>query len=113
MCDIYAVALLYWNRSERLQNHPRPDIFFAWNQAVTALRDDFLAPSITTLYAVLLDLGGRPVLSVAINVINIGRMVTLAHSLGLHRDPSNWKMTESEKSLRIRLWWGVLIHDLW
>ena len=84
-----------------------------WNQAVTALRDDFVAPSMTTLYAVLLDLSGRPVLHVAGNIMNVGRTVTLAHSLGLHRDPSAWKMPDAEKSIRVKIWWGVLIHDLW
>ncbi|EFQ99729.1 hypothetical protein MGYG_02743 [Nannizzia gypsea CBS 118893] len=42
-----------------------------------------------------------------------GRTVALAHCLGLNRDPSNWKLSRAEKNQRIRLWWGVVIHDKW
>jgi hypothetical protein len=31
----------------------------------------------------------------------------------LNRDPSNWKLSQAEKDQRIRLWWGVVIHDRW
>lgn len=80
---------------------------------MAALHEDFMAPSITTIHAALLDLSGRPVLQVMNNITTAGRIVTLAHSLGLHRNPTAWNATEEEKSLRIRLWWGVLIHDYW
>ena len=113
MCDIYALSIAYWRGSPRLEACPQPDLLFVWNQAVTALRDDFVAPSMTTLYAVLLDLTGRPVLHVAGNIVNVGRTVTLAHSLGLHRDPLAWKISDAEKNVRVRLWWGVLVHDTW
>lgn len=113
MCDIYAVTLLYWNHSERLRSRQRPDTQFAWNQAVTALRDDYMAPSLTTVYSALLDMLGRPIYQVTANIVNAGRTVNLAHSLGLHRDPSNWNTSDAEKIARIKLWWGVLIHDHW
>lgn len=113
MCDIYAVALPYWNFSEGLRSHSRPDVQFAWNQAVLSLRDDFMAPSLTTVHAATLDLLGRPIFHVTGNIINACRTVGLAHSQGLHRDPSTWRIGTAEKSLRIRVWWGVLIHDHW
>ncbi|KAF1846561.1 uncharacterized protein K460DRAFT_417615 [Cucurbitaria berberidis CBS 394.84] len=89
LCDLYASALSFWKCSELLQNYPRPDMHFTWNQAVAALQDDFMAPTISTVHAALLDM------------------------VGLHRDPTLWKATAHEKSVRIRLWWGVLIHDYW
>lgn len=113
MCDMYASALLYWHRSEVLRQHPRPDLNFIWNNAITALQDDFLGPTISTVPAALLDMLGRPVRAVTGNIVNAGRVVTLAQSLGLHRDPSSWKVTVHEKNVRIRLWWGVVIHDHW
>jgi hypothetical protein len=113
MCDIYASALLYWRRSNVLCHHPRPDLDFVWNLAVTALQDDFLGPNLSTLYAALLDMIGRPVGAVTGNIVNTGRVATLAQSLGLHRDPTSWKATSHEKNIRIRLWWGVVIHDHW
>ncbi|KAH7089031.1 fungal-specific transcription factor domain-containing protein [Paraphoma chrysanthemicola] len=113
LCDMYAAALVYWDRSATLRQHPRPDVNFVWNQAVVALRDDFMGPTISTVHAALLDLVGRPVGAITGNIVNAGRVVTLAQSLGLHRDPTTWKVTRHEKNVRIRLWWGVLIHDYW
>jgi hypothetical protein len=113
VCDIYAAALLFWNTSSHLKSHHRPDLAFMWNQAVAGLQEDFLGSTISTVHAALLDLIGRPVLSITGNIVTLGRTITLAHSLGLHRDPSSWRATENEKNVRIRLWWGVLIHDHW
>jgi hypothetical protein len=112
-CDLYATSLIYWHQSAELKKHPRPDVAYAWNLAVTALHEEFLSPSLHTLYASLLDLNGRPVTSITGNVLQSGRTVALAHSLGLNRDPSNWSISTDEKHARIRLWWGVLIHDRW
>ena len=80
---------------------------------MSALQEDFMAPSSSTVHAALLDLVGRPIHGVIGNIVNAGRTVTLAHSLGLNRDPTSWKATEHEKIVRIKLWWGVLIHDYW
>jgi hypothetical protein len=113
ICDMYALALPYWAASETLKWRPRPDSAFAWNQAVAALQKDFTNPSITTVHAALLDLSGRPALEMRDNLLNVGRTVSLAHSLGLHRNPTQWRIQEAEKSLRIKLWWAVLIHDYW
>ncbi|KAI7342759.1 hypothetical protein KC354_g16099 [Hortaea werneckii] len=114
LCDIYASTLIFWERSPSLRLHTRPDTTFAWNQAVMALQEDFMAPSITTVQSALLDLMGRPVLSVTGNIVNAGRTVTLANSLGLNRDPTSWaSSSEHEKNLRIRLWWSLVINDFW
>jgi hypothetical protein len=113
VCDLYASALSVWNRSAVLCHHIRPDPHFIWNQAVSALQDDFMAPTISTVHAAVLDLLGRPVIGVTGNIVNAGRIVTLAQSLGLHRNPSSWKATDHEKGVRINLWWGILIHDYW
>jgi len=67
----------------------------------------------STLQAVLVDLTGRPIYSLTGNVINNGRAVALANSLGLNRNPDKWNILNEEKCLRIRIWWGVLIHDTW
>ncbi|KAH7397563.1 fungal-specific transcription factor domain-containing protein [Cadophora sp. MPI-SDFR-AT-0126] len=113
VCDVYASALIFWRKSEVLRSHPRPDLGFVWNQAVKALQDDFMAPSISTIHSTLLDLTGRPILQISGNIVNAGRTITLAHSLGLHRDATGWKATEHEKNVRTNLWWGCLIQDHW
>ncbi|PPJ58228.1 hypothetical protein CBER1_10213 [Cercospora berteroae] len=114
VCDMIAVALPSFARSDdAVPLRPCPDVPFVWNQAVLALRDDFLAPSVAAVHAATLDMLGRPIFQVTGNIINVGRTVSLAHSLGLHRDPSSWQAPDAEKSLRIRMWWGVLTHDYW
>jgi hypothetical protein len=113
LCDLYASALPFWRTSESLSTHPRPDLNFVWNLAVKALQDDFLGPTISTVHAALLDMAGRPVGAVTGNIVNAGRVGTLAQSLGLHRDPTSWTATTHEKNVRIRLWWGIVIHDHW
>nr|POE90111.1 putative transcriptional regulatory protein c25b8.11 [Quercus suber] len=104
MCEMYAISLLFWAQSDCLKQHHRPDMSYAWNQAVIALRDDFMAPSIATIHAALLDLLGRPMIQATGNIANIGRTVTLAHSFGLHRNPVHWSTTHVEKTFRSRLW---------
>lgn len=113
ICDIYAISAPFWEQSDVLRRQPRPDLHFLWNNAVTALKDDFMEPTISTLLAALLDMMGRPVGAVTGNIVNSGRVVTLAQSLGLHRDPTPWHSSKHEKNMRIRVWWGVFIHDSW
>lgn len=113
VCELLASSLIFWNRSKSLQNHPSPDLLYAWNLAVAALQEEFLAPGMSTINAVLLDLMGRPTTSITGNTINSGRTVGLSHILGLNRDPSTWRISDTEKKMRVRLWWGVLIHDRW
>ncbi|OJD14407.1 hypothetical protein AJ78_05254 [Emergomyces pasteurianus Ep9510] len=113
MCQVYAQSLIYWGQSQILAPHPKPDIRYAVNLAVAALHEEFSAPGLSTLSTSLIDLTGRPIFSMTGNAINSGRTVALSHSLGLNRDPSSWKLSRAEKNQRIRLWWGVLIHDRW
>lgn len=102
-----------WETSNTLARRQRPDVIFCWNLAVAALQEDFASSTMSTVHAAVLDLLGRPVISIPGNISTLGRTVTLAHSLGLHRDPSAWKASDREKSVRIRLFWGVFIHDAW
>lgn len=113
VCEVYVITLTFWRQSAELSRYPSPDPIFAWNLAVQALQDDFLAPSFSTIQAALLDLSGRPVTSIIGNGITSGRTVALAYSLGLNRDPRDWSISLSEQNLRIRLWWCVFIHDQW
>lgn len=84
-----------------------------WNLTVSAMNDDFLSPNFSTILACILDLLGRPITSITYNAINVGRVVALSQSLGLNRNPTTWGLDPRQKSLRIRTWWGILIHDQW
>lgn len=80
---------------------------------VAALHEEFSAPGLDTISAALIDLTGRPIFSMTGNAVSCGRMLSLANCLGLNRDPNCWKLSQAEKDQRIRLWWGVVIHDRW
>ena len=110
---MYAVSRAYWQRSEKLGGQLCPDVQFIWNQAVLALKDEFMAPSMATIHAAILDMLGRPVLMITGKIMTAGRTVNLARSYGLHLDPSAWYLSEAEKALRIRVWWALVIHDHW
>ncbi|KAI9729355.1 MAG: hypothetical protein M1834_006878 [Cirrosporium novae-zelandiae] len=115
VCEIYAVSLISWNTSAKLvaSGRSRPDVRFIWNLTVSALHEDFLTPSLSTILASILDLMGRPITSITYNAVNLGRTVALSHSLGLNRNPSTWRLDQRQIGLRIRTWWAILIHDRW
>lgn len=107
------MSLVYWKHTPKLACHPKPDVRYAVNMTVAALHEEFSAPGLSTISAALIDLTGRPIFSMTGNAVSCGRMLSLANCLGLNRDPSLWKLSQQEKDQRIRLWWGVVIHDRW
>jgi hypothetical protein len=113
LCQVYSMSLVYWKHTQKLACHPKPDVRYAVNMTVAALHEEFSAPGLSTISAALIDLTGRPIFSMTGNAISCGRMLSLANCLGLNRDPSLWKLSQQEKDQRIRLWWGVVIHDRW
>ncbi|GKZ74498.1 hypothetical protein AnigIFM50267_000734 [Aspergillus niger] len=113
LCQVYSMSLVYWKHTPKLACHPKPDARYAVNMTVAALHEEFSAPGLSTVSAALIDLTGRPIFSMTGNAISCGRMISLAHCLGLNRDPSHWKLSRPEKNHRMRLWWGVVIHDRW
>lgn len=111
LCYIYVLVLPLWSKSPVPRNRDQPDAAYALNLAIAALQSDFLSPTVSTVAAAILDLLGRPVKSFTTNILTIGKLVALAHSHGLHRDPTRWSSPPEPVSMRKRLWWGVLIHD--
>ncbi|KAK6531420.1 hypothetical protein TWF281_008225 [Arthrobotrys megalospora] len=113
LCNIYASIVPLWDRSEILRLHPRPDSDYIWNLAVRALQEDSTSPSFSTIPICSINVIGRPSLWYVGNIANSSRVVALAHSFGLHRDPRKWNKTPAEKELRIKMWWCIFIIDSW
>ncbi|TKA53416.1 hypothetical protein B0A53_04402 [Rhodotorula sp. CCFEE 5036] len=84
-----------------------------WRQVILPLEDEFRKPSFQTIQTAIVILTSRPAINVAQNHIAMGRVVTAAQLLGLHLDPSAWRVSPRERSLRKRLWWTLLVHDKW
>jgi hypothetical protein len=111
---LYAHTLVYWRYSPQLHNQRLPDVRFIWNLATEALYSELhLSPGISTVMAILLNIGGRPTTSLIGNGVQMGAAVSLAHSLGLNRDPTPWDIPHAEKLLRMKIWWSLVIHDKW
>ncbi|CAK7268013.1 hypothetical protein SEPCBS57363_002885 [Sporothrix epigloea] len=116
---IYAHTLTYWNSSPALSSNTNavkcPDVRFIWNQANEAIYSELhLSPGISTIIGIILNVGGRPTTSILGNSMQLGSAVSLANSLGLNRDPTEWdNIPEHEKQLRKRIWWGLFVHDKW
>ncbi|KAL5605995.1 hypothetical protein BROUX41_006212 [Berkeleyomyces rouxiae] len=114
ICCIYAQSLAYWGADPELAKHHRPDSPFLWNLASEALFSELhQSPGISTIVALVLNVCGRPTSSMLGNQVQLGSAVSLAHSLGLNRSPMNWDIAESEKGLRMRIWWALNITDGW
>lgn len=114
LASVYAHALTFWSQPRRAAGRHCPDSRFVWNQATDALYSELqLCPGMSTVVAVLLDVGGRPSTSLVGNGVLVGSAVSIAHGLGLHRDPSGWDMSEPEKRIRVQIWWALLVHDRW
>ncbi|KAL3463615.1 fungal-specific transcription factor domain-containing protein [Aspergillus heterothallicus] len=114
LSNLYANSLIYWKSSPRLATGRTPDIRYIWNQANEALHSElFLSPGIPTIMAILINVCGRPSTSMFGNGGMVGMAVALSNALGLNRDPSGWSISPLEKSLRIRIWWLVMLHDRW
>lgn len=43
----------------------------------------------------------------------LGTTVSLAQTLGLHIDPTDWKIPDWEKRMRKRLFWATFVQDKW
>jgi hypothetical protein len=113
LCYIYMMSAHLWSSTPGLTHIPSPDLVRAINLAMAALQADFMAPTVHTIAAAVLDLLARPVKSVTTNILTIGKLVALAHSHGLHRDPTRWSKSPEPTSTRKCLWWAVVIHDQW
>lgn len=114
LASVYAHALTFWSQPRRAAGRHCPDSRFVWNQATDALYSELqLCPGMSTVVAVLLDVGGRPSTSMIGNGVLIGSAVSIAHGLGLHRDPCDWDVSEPEKRIRVQIWWALMVHDRW
>ncbi|GAA6037468.1 hypothetical protein JCM8097_008203 [Rhodosporidiobolus ruineniae] len=84
-----------------------------WRHALQLLEDEYRTPSLQTVQLGLVTLTARPALNVGANTVAMSRLVGAAHLLGLHVDPSSWRIPVKEKKLRKKLWWLVVVQDKW
>ncbi|KAJ9137518.1 C6 transcription factor [Pleurostoma richardsiae] len=111
---LYAQCMTFWRHSGVLSQRHRPDPRFVWNQATEAMYSELhVSPGMSTIISLLLNLNGRPLTTMVGNGVQLASAVSIAHSLGLNRNPSDWDIPQGEKSTRIRLWWALFVLDKW
>ncbi|KAJ5836376.1 hypothetical protein N7447_002402 [Penicillium robsamsonii] len=111
---LYAHMLTQWQHDPLLSRERCPDVRFVWNLAIEASYSELHASAgISTIKAILLDVGGRPTTSMTGNGVRLSSAVALCHSLGLNRNPLPWDIPQAEKHLRMKIWWSILLHDRW
>ncbi|KAF7554012.1 hypothetical protein G7Z17_g3209 [Cylindrodendrum hubeiense] len=111
---LYAHSMTFWESSPVLCRHRCPDKRFIWNLANEATYSELhVSPGMSIIEAILLNVGGRPTTSLIGNGVLLGSAVAMAHSLGLHHNPIPWEIPDSEKFLRMKIWWALWVHDKW
>ena len=111
---LYAHTLVHWPCSLPLSKKKCPDSRFIWNLANDAVYSELhLAPGMSMIKAILFNIGGLPTTSLIGNGVLMSSAVSLAHSLGLNHNPLAWDIPGSEKYLRMKIWWALLVHDRW
>ncbi|KAI5464804.1 fungal-specific transcription factor domain-containing protein [Mariannaea sp. PMI_226] len=114
IAGLYAHSITFWDSSPILSRRQRPDRRFLWNLTSEATYSELhLSPGMSIIEAIILNVGGRPNTSLIGNGVLLGSAVSMAHSLGLHHNPMQWEIPESEKNLRIKIWWALWVHDKW
>ncbi|KAI8682676.1 Zn(2)-C6 fungal-type domain-containing protein [Fusarium sp. Ph1] len=114
LASLYAHSMTFWGSSPSLSRQRRPDGRFIWNLATEATYSQlYRSPGMSIIEAILLNVGGRPTTSLIGNGVLLGSAMAMAHSLGLNHDPIPWEIPQSEKNLRMRIWWALLVHDKW
>ncbi|KAM5511046.1 fungal specific transcription factor domain-containing protein [Fusarium oxysporum f. sp. phaseoli] len=114
LSGLYAHSITFWNSSPILSRHRCPDGRFIWNLATEAAYSQIhRSPGISTIEALILNISGREVTALIGNGVLLASSVAMAHSLGLNHSPISWEIPQSEKNLRMKIWWALLIHDKW
>jgi hypothetical protein len=109
LAAIYILAINWWDHSEQLVNHPRPNVRELERLVRTSLADAMYRPKLSTIQAGLL-LSQRPE---GDQWAPTAQLIAIGQELGLHLDCSNWKIPLWERGLRKRLAWALYMQDKW
>ncbi|KAJ2906454.1 hypothetical protein MKZ38_001435 [Zalerion maritima] len=109
LAAIYILAINWWDHSDELAQHPRPNVRRLEELIRSTLADAMFRPKLSTIQAGLL-LSQRPE---GDQWAPTAQLVAIAQELGLHLDCTHWKIPPWEKGLRKRLAWALYMQDKW
>jgi hypothetical protein len=114
---IYGLASAFLTEDMTLEDVPPITPAVLFEHAHAALNRELDSPKLSTLQACLLVMHQQPEMNGTTESPRIWvlacQATACAQSLGLHRDPSSWKMPSWEIKLRKKLWWVTYITDKW
>ncbi|KAK9473931.1 fungal-specific transcription factor domain-containing protein [Dipodascopsis tothii] len=117
LAGLYVFAINWWMHDPDLVPFPKLAQTSLETLAQTNLYREIDRPTLSTVQAGLLLLQhqtfrkqvARPCHSSAM----LGEVVSIAHEVGLHLDPTKWQVPDWERGLRKRLAWGLFMQDKW
>ncbi|KAF3384276.1 Transcriptional activator protein DAL81 [Penicillium rolfsii] len=111
LASVYLLALERRFFDRKLANLAQaPDTVRLENLAMRAIEDEWKRPKLSTLQAGLLLLQRK---GSSHNDTLPAKLLSLAHTLGIHVDCSDWTIPEWEKGIRKRLAWALYMQDKW
>jgi hypothetical protein len=114
---IYGLACAFWSQDPSLKDLPAISQAELFEHTHAALNRELDSPKLSTLQACLLVLHEQPDAGGTTESPRIWayacQATACAQSLGLHQDPTLWKLPMWEKRLRRKLWWATYAADIW
>lgn len=115
---VYGLAAIFWNDDPLLKDVVRPfeqhELFIA---ARASLERELDSPNLWKMQACLLILHEAAPSYWSHETPRTwtlsAQALACAQEIGLHRDPTDWKISPWEKSLRKKLWWATYMTDIW
>lgn len=120
LAAVYALALPFIHWDERLcvdNVYSQPSSSNLWRIAFRCLQRELQFPKLSTVQICLLLLNQPAPDNTSAENFSVWSLassgVAVAQALGLHLDPSRWKLPSWEIRLRRRLWWSILVEHSW
>ncbi|EGX90473.1 fungal specific transcription factor domain protein [Cordyceps militaris CM01] len=120
LAGMYALAMPFtsWDEQFCLDSaYSKPDLSKLWRISYSCLQKELHFPSLSTVQMSLLLLNTTTFDPVAVETPFAWSLACsvlgIAQSLGLHIEPSRWKIPQDEVRLRRRLWWTVVVEHSW
>ncbi|KAL1310489.1 hypothetical protein AAFC00_000778 [Neodothiora populina] len=114
---MYLLASSYWAYSPILADVPKPDFTRLWHLAMESFDYTIFRPKLSSVQAGLLlaqyESTDGGVISNGSRGKLTAHLISIAHKVGLHLDPTNWDIPEWEVGLRRRLAWALYMQDKW
>ncbi|KAI5207822.1 hypothetical protein E4T39_01765 [Aureobasidium subglaciale] len=117
LAAVYLLTTNYWRCSPTLATKPKPDACLLHKLAIESYDLTIYRPKLSSVQAGLLLAQFECFESNVISPGSRGRLtaqlVSMAHNMGLHLDPSTWDLPRWEVSLRCKLAWAIYMQDKW